>query len=304
MDITKEMAETAQKDNIWDRTFKVMLLRCPRLFLPLIETVFQMKYDERDITLLNNEYYNEDGSKMISDTVLLIKDMTYHFECQFTNDKEMAFRMFGYDFQIGLSDSKRVGTLTEVNFPKSCVVYITVNDKNPKELELKVNFQDGFYNYKVPAIRVKDYPIEKIDDADLFIFLPYMVLKFSQRVKNKVPPSKEEILCSFQEELDLLDRAYKDNRITNLEYNVLLGLIKETEQHALKDCEEIKKEVTDMVANLIDLKCLKIYDEATEKAEIDMLKRMKQSGATEEVIRKTAQMSQIPQSKVDEILNG
>lgn len=50
-------------------------------------------------------------------------------------------------------------------------------------------------------------------------------------------------------------RACRDNKISNLEYNVLLGLIKETEQYALKDCEEIEKEVTDMVANLIDLKC-------------------------------------------------
>lgn len=96
---------------------------------------FQENYDaDIDIISLNNEFYNADGSKVVSDTAFLVNNMLYHFECQFSNDKEMAFRMFEYDFHLAMSDTKREKRMDEFVFPKSCVVYITTNKNNPKKL--------------------------------------------------------------------------------------------------------------------------------------------------------------------------
>lgn len=60
-----------------------------------------------EVLSLNNEFYNADGGRVISDTSFQANNKLYHFECQFSNDPEMAFRMFEYDFHIDLSNAER-----------------------------------------------------------------------------------------------------------------------------------------------------------------------------------------------------
>lgn len=96
-----------QKDNIWDIMFKVILQEMPQMAIPLINEAFHENYGmDAEILSLNNEFYNADGSKVVSDTSFMIDEMLYHFECQFSNDKEMAFRMFEYDFHIAVAGTK------------------------------------------------------------------------------------------------------------------------------------------------------------------------------------------------------
>ncbi|MCM1258559.1 MAG: hypothetical protein NC307_11980 [Roseburia sp.] len=261
------MGQEETKDNIWDRIFKTLFLKMPEMFLPLINEVFEEGYDRTaKILLMNNEFYNADGSKVVSDTAFLVNDMLYHFECQFSNDKEMAFRMFEYDFQIGLSDSKSRKCINEFNFPRSCVVYITTNRNNPKELNMKVNFPDGSYIYRVPTVRVHDYSLDSINQKKLLIFLPYLVLRYPQKLKNKKPTTKEEIVQFYREMLELLEFAYNDSVITVEEYNVILEAIKEAEQRIFKDYADIKQEVDGMVSDTLELKSIKMRDEAVKEA--------------------------------------
>lgn len=132
-----------------------MLQEQPALFIPLINMVFEKQY-ERDvsITCINTEAYNKDKSKIMSDIAFLIGDISYYFECQYSDDKTMAFRMFEYDFHIALTDAKRVNNFTEFDFPGSCVFYIVPKESIPKELNMKINFSNGSYDYKVPVIRL------------------------------------------------------------------------------------------------------------------------------------------------------
>lgn len=291
------------KDNIWDRIFKTLILQMPEMFLPLINEVFDEKYDDTAvITSLNNEFYNKDGSKVVSDTALMVNHMIYHFECQFSNDKEMAFRMFEYDFQIGLSDSKRKKSIDEFDFPKSCVVYITANTNNPRMLRLKVNFPNGNFIYEVPTIRVQDYPLESIGKKELLIFLPYLVLRYPNKLKNKKPPTKEEIVKFYQEMLDLLETAYNGSVINIQEYNTILEAMREAEQRVFRDYADIKKEVDNMVSDTLELKSIKMRDEAVKETTINMLKQMKKAGISIENINNIAKLNNISEGTLYEIL--
>lgn len=285
------------KDNIWDRIFKTLILQMPEMFLPLINEVFDEKYDDTAvITFLNNEFYNKDGSKVVSDTALMVNHMIYHFECQFSNDKEMAFRMFEYDFQIGLSDSKRTKSIDEFDFPRSCVVYITANTNNPQILKLKVNFPNGNFIYEVPTIRVQDYPLEKIGKKNLLIFLPYLVLKYPKKLKNKKPPTKEEIVKFYQEMLELLETAYNDSVIDIQEYNIILEAMREAEQRVFNDYMDIKREVDDMVSNTLELKSIKMRDEAVKKAANEAVKENNKN------IKEKLKMLGLPEEQIQEVL--
>ena len=280
------MGADETKDNIWDRIFKTLLLQMPEMFLPLINEVFNEKYDKTTkITLLNNEFYNKDGSKVISDTALMVNSMIYHFECQFSNDKEMAFRMFEYDFQIGLSDARRKKNINKFDFPRSCVVYITTNENNPKKLSMKVNFPNGSYLYEVPTIRVHDYSLESIDKKKLLIFLPYLALRYPQKLKNKKPPTIEEIKQFYQEMLNLLEAAYNEKVIDIEEYSAILEAMREAEQRVFKNFDEIKKEVDTMVSNTLELKSFKMRDEAVKENTLSIVNALRKMGMSEEQIK-------------------
>lgn len=280
------MGADETKDNIWDRIFKTLLLQMPEMFLPLINEVFNETYDKTTkITLLNNEFYNKDGSKVISDTALMVNSMIYHFECQFSNDKEMAFRMFEYDFQIGLSDARRKKNINEFDFPRSCVVYITTNENNPKKLSMKVNFPNGSYLYEVSTIRVHDYSLESIDKKKLLIFLPYLALRYPQKLKNKKPPTIEEIKQFYQEMLNLLEAAYNENVIDIEECSAILEAMREAEQRVFKNFDEIKKEVDTMVSNTLELKSFKMRDEAVKENTLSIANALRKMGMSEEQIK-------------------
>lgn len=284
------MGQEDMNDNIWDRIFKTLFLYMPEMFLPLINEVFQENYDKSaELIPLNNEFYNKDNSKVVSDTAFMVNGKAYHFECQFSNDKEMAFRMFEYDFHIGLSNLKSQKRIDEFDFPKSCVVYITTNKNNPKKLSMKVNFPNGSHIYEVETIRVHDYKLENIQKKKLFVFLPYFALQYPQKLRNKKPPSKEEIVGFYKEMLEILETAYNDNIIDLPEYNILLETIKEAEQRVFYEYEDIKEEVDSMVSSTLELKSLKMRDEAVNLA-IKKAEK-KKIEAVEKATKKTAKQT-------------
>lgn len=249
------------------------------MVLPLINEAFHEDYGmDTEIIPLNNEFYNADGSKVISDTSFLVNKMLYHFECQFSNDREMAFRMFEYDFQIALSDTKREKRIDEFIFPKSSVVYITANKNNPQKLGMKVKFPNGEFLYEVPTIRVHDYPFESISKKKLLIFLPYMALRYPQKLKNKKLPTTEEIKQFYNEMISILQTAYNDKVIGQWEYNLLLEMIKDVEERIFHNYPEIKKEVDPMVANLLN------YESVKMKREIERQRKRAEQAARQAVL--------------------
>ena len=279
--------------NIWDMIFKTLLQEMPQMVLPLINEAFHENYAmNAQIISLNNEFYNADGSKVVSDTSFQVKHKLYHFECQFSNGMEMAFRMFEYDFHIALSDAKRKNRLDEFVFPKSCVVYITSNQNNPKRLRMTIKLPTDDktdkmqkFIYEVPTVRVHDYTLENISKKKLLIFLPYLVLRYPQKLKTKNPPTIGEIKHFFNEMIGVLQSAYNEKVIGTPQYNVLLELIKKAEEHVFHDYSEIKKEVDPMVANLLNLQSVKMkreLEQQTRELELQTRELEQQRKATKQ----------------------
>lgn len=231
---------------------------------------------------------------MVSDTAFLVNNMLYHFECQFSNDKEMAFRMFEYDFHLAMSDTKREKRMDEFVFPKSCVVYITTNKNNPKKLGMKIIFPTGEFLYEVPTLRVHDYSLDRISKKKLLIFLPYLVLQYPQKLKNKIPPTIGEIKIFYMKMIGVLDSAYNEGIIKQWEYNAILETIQKAEQRVFNNYPQIKEEVDSMVANTLNLQSIIMRDEfsrqlaeaekqmveAVEKTCLSNIEMMKRYGVT------------------------
>lgn len=336
---TKENSKDQVQDQVWDRVFKIMMQDHPALFIPFINMIFGKQY-KRDvpITHINTETYNKDRSKIMSDIVFLIGNISYHIECQYSNDKTMVFRMFEYDFHIALMDSKRKSNFVEFNFPKSCVFYIVPKESMPKKLEMKINFQDGSYNYKVPVIRLYDYDLAKIEQNELFLFLPYEILRHSRNVttEKNIAKYSEEINSVYSKIIDILETAYNKTKINLDEVLTLINMLKDTaenklnkypqimegvnemlnnayspkwkielEQEKKKTTKEVTKEVTKKVTEEVTIKVTKkVTKEVTEAKESTFLRLMKKNGIPEDQIRTIAIQGNIPIKIVDNILES
>lgn len=296
--------EQDKKQKIWDMTFKTLLLETPKLFFPLIKEVFGTEYSrENEVILLNNEFYNKDGSKIISDTSFQIKDKKYHFECQYTNEKEMVLRMFEYDFHIGISEMKMKEEYLTFHFPKSCVVYISANKKNPSYLQMKVIFPDDTsVLYKVPTIRIQEYSLDEIEQKNLALFTPFLILRYINKLKNIKQTKKNEIFELYQNIILLLNQLYQKNEINALEIGVLLESLKKTEEHVLKNFPLLKEEVNHMLTETFELESVKIAKTAEKKTTFELLIDLYQDGVDFSYIQKQARKRGISDEELKKVL--
>ena len=63
---------------------------------------------------------------------------------------------------------------------------------------MRLKLQNGeSIEYKVPTVRVQDYSLEEIEERKLVLFLPFLILRYTEKLKNKKRPTEEEIPSSF-----------------------------------------------------------------------------------------------------------
>lgn len=301
---------TDNNDKIWDATFKTLFQETPALFLPLIEEVFHVSYKKEDIVPLDASLYNGDGELVEADNAFLVNGITYHFECQYTNDGTMAFRMWEYDVKLALRNYKLNEDRMEFNFPRSCVIYIARNGNYPKDgLELKINFQDGQHIiFKVPVIRLQDYKLDEIGHKKLWLFYPFMALQFVADLKGKRHLSEQEVIDNYRKMISDIETAYNNGEITIDEDATLLEAIQKTNWHAMKNHQGIMKGVENMVSQTLELKHKKIRQEAAQEAAreagLKMLMEMKIDGMPKQAIIRIAKRQNIPEEEVNKILDS
>lgn len=315
MESTEEKSGIQTHDKVWDRVFKIMMQEQSALFIPLINLVFEKHY-EHDVQIINinTEAYNKDKSKIMSDISFLIGNKTYHFECQYSNDQKMAFRMFEYDFHIALSDAKMTNNFTEFNFPRSCVFYIVPTESMPDKLEMQINFEEESFTYKVPVIRLYDYDLDKIEENELFLFLPYEILRHVRKVTTEkhIEEYAEEINSVYSKIIDILENAYNESKINGNEILTIMNMLNDTAEYKLKDYPQIWKGVNEMLNReyvprwKIELEQEKEKNtkEVTLREAIDTIQFMENEGIPETSIRKYAKQKKVSMKTVDGILGS
>ena len=164
---------------------KFLIHKIPRLVIPLINEVFHTSYPEDvEITQLRNEHQQADG-EVITDSCLLIGKKMYHIECQSTDDTTMAVRMIEYDFAIAIEYAAKQGRRYEIEFPRSCVLFLRSSGNTPDFLETNVIFPDGRKQmYRVSTVKMADYTAESIFEKNLLMLLPFYIMRYEKRAHD------------------------------------------------------------------------------------------------------------------------
>lgn len=242
------MKNEAQNHNtIFDDVFRTMVQKMPQLLIPLINEVFQTDYSEHEeFKHLRNEYEEVYG-KIITDSIILIRNKTYHIECQSVDDTTMAIRMVEYDFAIALEQASKSGRMYEMDFPESCVLYLRCSNATPDELNVKVNLPNGeYFIYGARVVKVQNYTKDDIFQKNLLFFLPYYIMRYEKRLKE-IADNTEKLQSLLQEYTDIRIQLEKTlyGEMESALYADLVKLIIKISDYILKSEEKVKKGVND-----------------------------------------------------------
>ncbi|MGN0141477.1 MAG: hypothetical protein ACI4AD_04565 [Roseburia sp.] len=240
-------------NTIFDDVFRTMLEKMPVLIIPIINEVFHTAYlQDEKIEQFRNEHHTKNG-EVITDSYLGIGDRLYHLECQSTADSRMSIRMIEYDFAIALETSQKEGEIYKINFPQSCVLYLRHDDKTPDQLQVEVKLpENNQCVYSVPTVKVQKYSEDEIFRKHLLFFLPFYIMRYEEQLKE---------IGENPEKVDRLVREYEDIRSRLKEelpgadeadlYTRLVELIKEISDYVLRDDEEVKERIGDIMGGKV-----------------------------------------------------
>ena len=250
-------AEPARESGtIFDDVFRTMVQKLPRLVPAVLNEVFGTDYgpDER-MEQFRNEQVGP-GGRTVTDSVLQVRDRTYHVECQSTPDGTMAVRMIEYDFRIALDGALKAGGSCEIRFPHSCVLYLRHGRTCPKELRVKVNLPDGgAFWYKTPVVKVQDYTREEIFEKRLLFFLPYYVMRYERQFRRI--EGDEGRLAELRGEFEAILRGLVEDEDDELPRADLMELIMRVVDHMLGPESRIRREVHEVMGGQV----LELYSE-------------------------------------------
>ena len=242
-----------KNNTIFDDVFRTMVQKMPTLLIPLINEVFHTDYSENEtFKQLRNEYEEEDG-KIITDSIIIIRNKTYHIECQSVDDTTMAVRMVEYDFAIALEQATKQGRMYEMDFPESCVLFLRCSKNTPDTLQVKVNLPSGdSFIYESKVVKVQNYTKDVIFQKKLLFFLPYYIMRYEKSL-DEISNDSEKLIAVLKDYEDIRSRLekelFKDNR--SVLYADLVNLITKISDYILRKEEIIKKGVGDVMGGKV-----------------------------------------------------
>ena len=203
----------------YDNVFKTMKMKHKRLFVPVINDVFDRNYPKDvKVDILSSEGYlteNEtgDGSKaieeQISDFLIKIENEIYLLECQSYDDGSMAIRIAEYAFIVARQfASWDIGHAT-IPMPRFSIIYVKRTKRTPKTTTITFTFPDGrTVDYKSDNVILEDFTKEKVVEKRLFPYIPFYIARYENEISSEgnIENVIEE-LTYFREEMIRLHQA-------------------------------------------------------------------------------------------------
>ena len=255
-------------DNIiFDDVFHTMVLKIPELVIPLINEVFKTDYVVGDLTgQQHNNFITKDGT-IETDAIFMIRRKRYHLECQSTNDRTMAIRMFEYDTEIAIENAQKDGYHYRVEYPRGCILYLRSFASLPKTLGVTVLFPDDQeIEYSIPVINAQDYTEEEIFRKNLLMLLPFYILRYEKELPA-IEDDEERVsalLTEYQRINLSLWQTLEENRSDV--YNDLIDLIRKIAEYVLKKSEKLQERMDAVMGGkILELASERIRREVAEE---------------------------------------
>lgn len=244
---------TTEHNTVYDDTFRTEAKKMPDLFIPLINDCFGTDYPlDEPISQQCNDLFTPAG-KLITDSIFMIRNKTYHIECQSTNDQTIALRMIEYDFQIAVDSSEIENGIWEVRFPSSCVLYLRGRSKGKTD-KVRLLFPDGKrFDYPLKTVFVRDFTLDEMFEKNLLLLLPFYIMRYESESNSNGGDSASfalKIRCEIEDMCSkLLGDDSRSGKPQSLYY--LLELVNRVADHVFRKNEAARREVDEYMGGKI-----------------------------------------------------
>jgi hypothetical protein len=183
--------------HILDLIFKQLMYVSPVALIHFINGLFGTSHSaDASVDYPSTETVSRSLRHLFSDTRIVIDGRhSYLIEVQSSSDAEMAIRVFEYGFAGGLHTKTVRGNIITVRFPEARVIYLNPAGRTPDELILRLEFPGGRYDYAVRSFKLFDHSIRELERKNLFLLLPFYVIKLRRAVKNARSSKQRNILA-------------------------------------------------------------------------------------------------------------
>ena len=269
---------------VFDDVFRTMVQKMPKLLIPLINEVFQTDYSEEESFEQYRNEHEEIFGKVVTDSIIVIRNKTYHIECQSVDDSTMAIRMVEYDFAIALEQSVRSGRMYEMDFPESCVLYLRNSKNTPDVLQVKVNLPGGkSFVYEAKTIKLNRYTRNELFQKNLLVLLPFYILKY-EKDKDYVASDEQglhNLLADYEEIRKRLETEFISEKKSVL-YTDIIDLIVRISDHVFAEKENVRKGVEEIMGGkVLELRSERLREEGREEGRAEGRAEGREEGRAE-----------------------
>ena len=296
------MTYSTNDNTIFDDVFRTMAEKMSPFLIPLINEVFGTSYDKGTPIHHDSETHITLLGKRSTDSCFRIEPhYQYHLECQSNPDNTIVVRFFEYDVAIALLELRKTDSMYHVRFPRSAVLYLRHTSNTPDTETLMLEFADGgSYAYRIPVIKTQNYSLDDIFEKELFILLPFYLLRYEKKLKeiDKCKEEQEQLLSDVQR-----IRQWLSSKIEITEHPTQFNintLILRIANYLMPNAPNTRKGVDDIMGG----KVLELFSEQVERETTErvtarvtqqvtermsaLIRKLLAEGRTEDIARATS----------------
>lgn len=282
---------------VYDNAFKTMSVRIPKLNIPLINEPFGTHYSMEDqLEYMSNEDIKISNDSHIegrrADSKFRIQGKRYHLECESTIKGDTAIRLFEYDWVDAVHNLEEQDGIYVVHLQNSGVLYLRSSRRTPKKITYKLILPSGVETeYQIPVVKNLDYSLEQIFEKQLYMLLPYYILKYEKMAKDE--RKREEISSSLEQDMtDIfkeLTRQVKNHVLSDYERTLLYQLIWNISNQVFRKNHDLKERMNDIMGGQVlefpwDIEYRKQLKEAQDEARDEGMNEGRREGGNEKLI--------------------
>lgn len=277
---TEVPKDASSQNTIFDDVFRTIAEKMPILFIAAVNYIFGTDYPyTEEIVQLRNEHHVFDEIH-VTDCYFMIRNRHFHIECQNMNDKTMGRRIMGYKLENAYDAAASVSLkdnveLTETTLSSSCVVFLQCTKSTPKQFITVIKNEHGDeIRQNERCIRLVDIDLQKMLEEDLFILLPFYILKYKNGFNSRRKERQEAALSSWQQDCTVICKTLQNNKkmdLLGVSYVDMIDLIVKIADYVINASNAgFKERIKVMYGRILTLPSEVI---AEEKAKCEYLKK-------------------------------
>ncbi len=257
--------------HVYDNVFKTMTIRVPKWNIPMVSEFFGTHYSmEDEVEYLYNietSVFNSFRIKdRLPDSKFKVGDRRYHLECESNPNGDIAIRLFEYDWMdaVNFVEREEAGSYV-VRVQNSALLYLRSNENTPEQFTYKLVLPGGEEAvYQVPIIKNPDYSLKEIFEKQLYMMLPYYILKYepktgtaedsieNEKEKAEAEDRMKELLGGDLEAIEKeLNRRVKEHMIREYDKVLLLQLMWDVSSQAFVKSTTMKGRVDEFMGGQV-----------------------------------------------------